>query len=124
LHDRETRLWVVAGIDEAFVLVTPDYEVEEVGEKVFGEVACFGVCVAGKIVRSLVWSGGEGETVLVLVDAHEVEPVCLLSAGLKESDVFISESTEQPLVSNITHTVESELSATFLEKDGLDKDVV
>jgi hypothetical protein len=46
LHDVEVSLGVVFRVDEAFVFVAPDDEVEEVGEEVLWEEAGFGVSVA------------------------------------------------------------------------------
>lgn len=61
---------------------------------------------------------------LVLMDTHEIEPIRLLRAWLKELDLAISKTTKQSLVTNIAHAVESKLGATFLKEDGLDEDVV
>jgi hypothetical protein len=46
LHDVEVSLGVVFRVDEAFVFVAPDDEVEEVWEEVLWEEAGFGVSVA------------------------------------------------------------------------------
>ncbi len=51
---------------------------------------------------------------LVLVNAHDVEPVRFLGSRLEELHLAITESSEQPLVSNIAHSIERELGLSLL----------
>jgi len=51
---------------------------------------------------------------LVLVNAHYVEPVRFLGPRLEELDFTISESSKQPLISDIAHPIKRELSLPFL----------
>lgn len=55
-----------------------------------------------------------GMDILILVDTHEIKPITLLGAGLKELDLTISEGPEQALITDIAHAVESKLGATLL----------
>lgn len=51
---------------------------------------------------------------LVLVNAHDVEPVRFLGSRLKELHLAIPESSEQPLVPNVAHSIERELGLSLL----------
>ena len=44
--------------------------------------------------------------ILILVDAHEVEPVLLLCSRLIELDLAISKCPEQAFISNIAHAIQ------------------
>lgn len=43
---------------------------------------------------------------LVLVHTHQIEPILLLSARLKEFDLAIPEGAEKALVSDVTHAIQ------------------
>lgn len=58
------------------------------------------------------------------MDAHNVEPVPRLDAGLEELDVTVSKRSEQTLVAHVAHAIQSEFSLSFLKKNWLDVDVV
>ena len=58
------------------------------------------------------------------MNAHDVEPIILLSIGLKELDFTITKCSVQPLIANITHAVQRELRATLLKKYRLHEDIV
>lgn len=62
--------------------------------------------------------------VLVLVDAHEVEPILLLRARPIELDLSITKGAKEPLIPNIAHPIQSKLGSTFLQQNGLDKNIV
>lgn len=56
----EAHFWVFPWVDEAFVFVAPDGDVEEGGEEVFGEVASF--CEASAEIVNDLSLRGEGVT--------------------------------------------------------------
>ena len=49
----EGHLWIKAWIDDTFMFMSPDNQVEEVWKKVFREVTCFGVGVALRWLASM-----------------------------------------------------------------------
>lgn len=57
--------------------------------------------------------------ILILVYTHEIEPVLLLHARLKEFDFPISESPKQSLVSDVAHAIESKLCVSLLKQNRL-----
>jgi hypothetical protein len=83
------------------------------------------MCVRDYVLFSLMieaWSLMNG--LLILVDAYEIKPVTLLCAGLEELDLAISKGPEEALVTDITHSIQRELRATFLEQYRLDNDSI
>ena len=88
------------------MLVAPDHQIEEVGEVGFRQPAVLGVLV------------------VVLMDAHDVEPVVFLRAGLEEFDFAVAEGVVEALIADVAHTVECELRVAFLEEHGFDDDIV
>lgn len=55
---------------------------------------------------------------------HEVEPLIFLCAWLEELDVAIAKVSEQTLIADIAHTIQSEFSSTFLQQNRFDRDFV
>lgn len=43
----KSHLRVVTRLDQAFVLMPPNYEVKEVGEEVLWQITCLCVCMTG-----------------------------------------------------------------------------
>lgn len=54
------------------------------------------------------------EALLILMYAHQIEPIQLLHTRLKEFDTTIAERPVQPLIPNIAHTIQSELRLPLL----------
>ena len=61
---------------------------------------------------------------LVLMDAHKVEPVMLLSTSLEKLKLPISESSEQPFISDIAHSVESKFGLSLLKQNWFNQYVI
>ena len=76
------------------MLVTPDDEVNEVGKEILRKVASISVCMAEKYVSLGGLRKQQNGSSLVLVHAHEVEPIVLLRCGLKEFDLAVTECPE------------------------------
>ena len=55
-----------------------------------------------------------GIHLLVLVYAHDVEPVLLLSPWLKEFDLVVTKRSKQPLIPDIAHTIKSKFCLPLL----------
>lgn len=64
------------------------------------------------------------KNILVLMNAHQIEPILLLCARLKKLDLSISKSSKQALISNIAHAVQGEFRLSLLQQDWLDDNVV
>lgn len=62
--------------------------------------------------------------ILILMDAHQIEPILLLCAWLEEFDLAIAKCPEQTLIPYIAHAVQSELGLSFLQQDRLDHNIV
>jgi hypothetical protein len=58
------------------------------------------------------------------MNAQKIEPITLLCTRLKELDLAVSESPEEPLITDIAHTIQSELRATLLKEYRLDRNFV
>lgn len=58
------------------------------------------------------------------MNAHQIEPILLLGARLKEFDLPVPKGPEEPFVSHITHTIQGEFGLTFLQQYRLHEDVV
>lgn len=56
---------------------------------------------------------------LVLVHAHEIEPLIFVRTRLEELDVSVTKCAKQPLVSHIAHAIEGKLRAPFLKENRL-----
>jgi hypothetical protein len=109
-------------IDKAFVLMTPDNQIEEFWKEIFREKACFGVGVA---MQWLIMAKCERRgNVLILVYAHQVEPLVFLRTRLEELDFSISKRSKQSFVTDVTQTIQSEFGPAFLKKHWLDFDSV
>lgn len=61
---------------------------------------------------------------LILMNTHKIEPITLLCTRLEELDLAVSESPEKAFITNVAHTIQSKLGATFLKKYRLDSDFV
>lgn len=85
------------------MLVTPYDQIEKLWEEAFWQVTSVGVGVAVQTLSTKSFIAPWG--LLVLMNAHEVEPVFLLCARLEELDLSISECSEKTLVPHITHAV-------------------
>lgn len=57
---------------------------------------------------------GKTADLLVLVNAHNVEPVRFLGSGLEELHSAVPESSEQPLIPHVAHAIERELGLSLL----------
>lgn len=55
------------------------------------------------------------KNILVLMNAHQIEPILLLCSRLKKLDLSISKSSKQALISNIAHTVQGEFCFSLLQ---------
>ncbi len=113
------HLGIKFGIDETFMLMTPDDQVQEVREEVFGKVTRFGVCM------TLQKSGGvscpkDAEHSLILMYGYQVEPVTLLGVRSEELDLAISEGSKKSLVSDVAQAVQGKFGMTFLQQHWLD----
>jgi len=51
---------------------------------------------------------------LILVNAHDVEPVRFLGSRLEDLHIAVPESSEQPLISHVAHSIERELGLSLL----------
>lgn len=51
---------------------------------------------------------------LILMDAHQIEPVLLLGARLEEFYLPIPESPKKTFVSYVTHAIECQFGVSFL----------
>jgi hypothetical protein len=58
------------------------------------------------------------------MNTHEIEPITLLRTRLEELDLAIPEGPEKAFITNVAHTIQSKLGATFLKKYRLDSDFV
>ena len=52
---------------------------------------------------------------MILVHAHEVEPLVLLHTRLEELDITVPPGVEQALITNVAETIESEFGAALLK---------
>jgi len=102
----ETRLGVLAGVDQALVLVAPDDQVEPGRQDLLREVA------------------GRRVGVVVLVEGEQIEKVALLLAGAEELDLVIAKGPKHSLVPDVAQAEQGELGASLLQEDRLDLDVV
>lgn len=55
------------------------------------------------------------EDPLILMYAHDIKPVLLLCAWLKEFDFTVAERPEKTFISDIAHTIQSQLCLAFLQ---------
>ncbi len=62
--------------------------------------------------------------VLILVNAHQVEPVHHLGARLKKFHLSVPKGPKKPLVSDIAHAVQSKLGLPLLQQYRLDNYVI
>jgi hypothetical protein len=62
--------------------------------------------------------------ILILVYAHQVEPLVFLRTGLEEFDFPISKRSKQTFVTDVAHTIQSEFGTAFLEKNWLNFNLV
>lgn len=62
--------------------------------------------------------------VLVLMDTHQIKPIFLLRARLKELNLTIPKCPKQTLVPDIAHAVQGKLGAAFLQEYRFYSDVV
>lgn len=58
------------------------------------------------------------------MDAHQVEPVLLLSSRLEKLDLSIPESSKQSFIPDITHPIQGKLSLSFLKENRFDHYVI
>ena len=58
------------------------------------------------------------------MDAHQVEPIIFLGAGLVKFYFTIPKSAKQSFIPNVTHTIQCQFCPSFLEQNGLDGDIV
>lgn len=87
----------LCGGEEALVLVTPNDEVEKVGEERVGDVVL----------------GTVGEA--VLVEDKQVEPLVACLHGSHEANFLVSKGAVQTLIPDRSETVESKLGAALCE---------
>lgn len=66
----------------------------------------------------------ESSLLLILVYAHEVEPVVFLCCRLEELDLAVTECPEKSFIPDIAHAVQGQLRVSFLQQYWLDLDVV
>ena len=62
--------------------------------------------------------------VLILMNAHQVEPILLLRTRSKELDLPVPERSEKSLISYITHTIQCQLGLPLLQQHRLYDDIV
>ncbi len=104
------------------MLVPPYDQIQEIRQEVFREIACFGIRMTN--VRLANERGIPALNSLVLMHAHQIEPITLLQVRLKELDLAVPECAKQALVSDIAEAIQRELRAALLEEHWLHGDVV
>lgn len=86
------------------MFMTPYYEIKEVWKEIFWQIAFLGICVAVYYINGMDL-GATLECLLVLMYAHEIEPILFLSSWLKEFDLSVTECPEKTLIPNVTHAI-------------------
>lgn len=61
---------------------------------------------------------------LILMNAHQIEPVLLLCTRLKKLDLSVSKGSKQAFISNIAHTIQGKLRLALLQQDWLDDNII